>query len=239
MLQISVINESTALKDADIHAMIPALSQQWNQDLRSFWGIEQAYFTFLPHGHAPPSGAWWLVYLDDSTQADALAYHDLTNEGMPVAKVFVRSVLADNASLSVAASHELCEMAVDPWLNGAYQDPHGTFWAAEVCDPVEDDHYGYPIGGVLVSDFVTPGWFGHEHAKGWLDFKGHAKSAFSVLSGGYAQRYDPAKGWQQVNGEFARPMRKEEPTPGSRRERRARQTKSPAKNSAVRWGHRP
>jgi hypothetical protein len=46
-------------------------------------------------------------------------------------------------------------MAVDPWLNSAYQDPHGHFWAGEVCDPVEDDQYGYEINGVLVTDFVN------------------------------------------------------------------------------------
>jgi len=57
-------------------------------------------------------GSWWLVFLDDSDQADALAYHDLTEDGLPISKVFVKTILADNASVSVGATHELCEMAV-------------------------------------------------------------------------------------------------------------------------------
>ena len=151
----------------------------------------------------PPAGSWWCVFLDNSDQADALAYHDLTNEGLPISKVFAKTLMQDKASISVGATHELCEMAVDPWLNSAYQDPHGTFWAGEVCDPVESDQYGYEIGGVLVTDFITPNWFAHEHAQGAIDLKNHAHTAFQVLSGGYAQRFDPRRGWVQVNGRTA------------------------------------
>ena len=49
---------------------------------------------------------------------------------------------------------------------GNCRSEHGVFWTAEVCDAVEDDKYGYEIGGILVADFVTPNWFGHPHAKG-------------------------------------------------------------------------
>jgi hypothetical protein len=37
----------------------------------------------------PAPDGWWLVFLDNSDQAGALAYHDLTNEGLPLSKVFV------------------------------------------------------------------------------------------------------------------------------------------------------
>ena len=142
-----------------------AFDKQWNRDLKAIWGVDAASFAFVPRGQAPAAGNWWVVFLDDSDQARALAYHDLTNDGLPMSKVFVRSVLDDKASISVAATHEICEMAVDPWLNSAYQDATGVFWAGEVCDPVEDDEYGYKIGDVLVTDFVTPNWFGHLHAR--------------------------------------------------------------------------
>src|SRR6266853_926329 len=178
MLQIAVINESTAISDGDVQKMIPAFSAQWNNDLNTVWGVGEAQFTLVPKGTAPAAGAWWVVFLDDSDQANALAYHDLTNEGLPISKVFVKTIMADKATVSVAASHEICEMAVDPWLNSAYQDSQGTFWAGEVCDPVEDDQYGYQINGVLVTDFVTPNWFGHPHAVGDIDFKSRASAAF-------------------------------------------------------------
>src|SRR5271168_195591 len=200
MLQIAVMNESTAISDTEVQGMLPAFSSQWNRDLQPVWGVEDATFKFFPKGQSPAVGTWWLVFLDDSDQANALAYHDLTNEGLPISKVFVKSILADKSSVSVGATHELCEMAVDPWLNSAYQDPQGTFWAGEVRDPVEDDKYGYLIGSTLVSDFVTPNWFAHQYAQTTMDFKGYANASFAVLSSGYAQKFDPQQGWQQING---------------------------------------
>ena len=226
MPQIAVINESTAISDEEVQAMLPAFSQQWNADLKAVWGVDSATFAFVATGVKPSSGSWWLVFLDNSDQAKALAYHDLTDEGLPISKVFVKTIQADNASISVGATHELCEMAVDPWLNSAYQDPNGVFWAGEVCDPVEDDQYGYNIGDVLVTDFVTPNWFAHEHSQGAIDFKQHANKSFEVLSGGYAQFFDSQKGWQQVTGNKAVRSRRAEAPKGSRRERRARRYKT-------------
>ena len=232
MPQIAVFNESTVQSDtfrgeSDVQKMLPAFEQQWNQDLRPVWGVEQASFTLLPQGQTPDAGSWWLVFLDDSDQARALAYHDLTNDGMPISKVFVRTILNHRESLSVAATHELCEMAVDPWLNSAYQDPRsGTFWAGEVCDPVEADRYAYPIGDILVTDFITPNWFAHQRAGSAMDFKLHAARAFEVLAGGYAQYFDPRFGWRQVTGSMAMLSGGAEPAHGARRERRTRLAQS-------------
>jgi hypothetical protein len=235
MPQIAVINESTAIGDGEVQTMLPAFDQQWNKDIGPIWGLEPAGFTFVPKGNPPASGTWWVVFLDNSDQAGALAYHDLTNEGLPISKVFVKTLQADHANVSVGATHEICEMGVDPWLNSAYQDQRGVFWAGEVCDPVEDDQYGYTIGGVLVTDFVTPNWFAHQHAQGAIDFKGHSRAAFEVLSGGYAQKFDPHRGWVQVTGPKALQVaHAAHAAEGSRRERRARQWQD-WRRSEARW----
>jgi hypothetical protein len=53
MPQIAVINESTAISDADV----PAFEQQWNKDLGPVWDVEAAAFTFVPTGgHAASRG---------------------------------------------------------------------------------------------------------------------------------------------------------------------------------------
>jgi hypothetical protein len=238
MLQIAVINESTAIGDVDVKKMIPAFSAQWNKDLKSVWNVADAAFTFTAKRKAPASGSWWVVFFDEPDQAQALAYHDLTNEGLPIAKVFAKVILADKSSVSVAASHEICEMAVDPWLNSSYQDPEGAFWAGEVCDPVEDAESGYKIGGILVTDFVTPNWFRHEHSKGPIDFdfRRHAHAAFDVTTGGFAQKFDLKSGWQQITGAKAmKTVRGSKAPVGSRRERRARDRKQWIQSGA-KWG---
>src|SRR5438105_14631292 len=114
MPQIAVMNESTVMSDADVQKMLAAFDQQWNKDLAPVWGVDAATFTFVPKNRMPAAGSWWLVFLDNSDQAGALAYHDLTNHGQPISKVCVKTLQADHASLSVAATHELCEMSVAP-----------------------------------------------------------------------------------------------------------------------------
>src|SRR5690242_11050047 len=117
MIELAVMNESTAISDADVQAMLPAFDKQWNKDLQPIWGVDAADFTFVPKSQSPAGGTWWVVFLDDSDQAGALAYHDLTNDGLPLSKVFVKTILADRASVSVGATQEICEMGVAPWLN--------------------------------------------------------------------------------------------------------------------------
>lgn len=69
------------------------------------------------------------------------------------------------------------------------------------CDPCELTPYF--IDGVAVSDFVLPAWFtGSAGAFNWC---GTIKSALELLPGGYAQYYDPIKGWQQVYSQTQKP----------------------------------
>jgi hypothetical protein len=78
-----------------------------------------------------------------------------------------------------------------------------------------------------VTDFVTPAWFGFKDASGRLDFQNHSKEAFSVLTGGYAQKFGP-QGWTQITGDKAKAGKKARilhPPKGSRRERRLTRAK--------------
>src|ERR1700722_8111300 len=86
-IQISVINESTVLADADVAPVVAVLQKQVTNDFLPAWGTD-AELTMVAKGDQPASGSWWLVLLDDSDQANALGYHDLTTEGLPIGKVF-------------------------------------------------------------------------------------------------------------------------------------------------------
>ncbi|HEX4341032.1 MAG TPA: hypothetical protein VH062_34220 [Polyangiaceae bacterium] len=90
------------------------------------------------------------------------------------------------------------------------------------------DRRACEIDKVLVTDFVTPAWFGYENSAGPMDFKSDAKTAFKVLPGGYAQYFDAKKGWEQRNGEAANLVQQHviHPALGSRRERRARENRT-------------
>jgi hypothetical protein len=225
--QISVINESTVLADTDVTPVVIALQQQVTNDFRPIWGID-AELKLIPQGTPAPAGTWQLVILDDSDQAGALGYHDLTPDGLPLGKVFAASDLKAGTSWSVTASHELLEMLADPNINLTVfvQDANttGTLYAYEVCDACEDDSLGYQINNILVSDFVYPAWFETFRAQGSTQFDRMNKiqSPLQLLPGGYIGVFSvtDGTGWQQQTAERIPLNLRHRGHVGSRRERR-------------------
>jgi hypothetical protein len=152
-IQVSVINESTVLADTDVVPVVAALQKQVTNDFLPVWGTD-AELKIVPKGAQPPTGSWWLVLLDDSDQANALGYHDLTSDGLPISKAFAASDLKAGTSWTVTASHELLEMLGDPNINLTVfvqnSNAAGILYAYEVCDACEDDSLGYRIDNVLL-----------------------------------------------------------------------------------------
>jgi hypothetical protein len=187
-MRIYVRNESTSMSDADVLDMLPALRRQ-TYHVREWWrtSIEDLIF-----GAPPVDDAWQLVFAETSDEADALGYHDYTPGGRPIAYVFVGDDLKYGYSPSVTASHEICEMIVDPWIAMLFDAGGDVEYAAELCDPVEDDALGYQIhvhghSPVLVSDFVLPNWFQPDAPlTGKFSYRDNARKPFDVLPGGYA-----------------------------------------------------
>ncbi len=226
--QISVINESTVLTDADVTPVVAALQQQVTNDFRPIWGTD-AELKMVPQGTPAPAGTWELVILDDSDQAGALGYHDLTTDGLPLGKVFAASDLKAGTSWSVTASHELLEMLADPNINltAFVQNANttGTLYAYEVCDACEDDSFGYQINNILVSDFVYPAWFESFRAEGSTQFDrlNKIQNPLELLPGGYIGVFSVSdgSGWQQQTAEKIPTNTRQRGHVGSRRERRA------------------
>src|SRR5213594_2301364 len=141
-IKVAVINASTVLKDADAGKAVPALQAQIHNDFAPAWGVD-ADLVFIPKGSEPPAGAWWLAILDNSDQAGALGYHDLTDEGLPLGKVFAASDITYGYEWTVTASHELLEMLADPDINLTVfvqsDATRGLIYMHEVCDACEAD----------------------------------------------------------------------------------------------------
>lgn len=206
MIQIAAINESTVITDLELATCIAALQDQVETDFFPLWGIECKLSGFMkPDGAllaAPPPDYWQLIVLDDSDQAEALGYHELTAAGRPLGKIFAKSDLDAGTSWTVTASHELLEMLADPWIDLSAErdedDGSVSFYAYECCDAVEDDRLAYKIGDILVSDFVTPAWF-QPQAPGPYSFKENVQKPFALAPGGYIGVWrDATDGWQQI-----------------------------------------
>jgi|tagenome__1003787_1003787.scaffolds.fasta_scaffold20968165_3 hypothetical protein len=221
---VAFLNRSSVVSDGEAERMMAALQVQASRDFAKVWGID-VRLRFVPSGDTTSwKGAWNLLLLDTSDEADALGYHDLTPEGRALGKVFAKTTLVEGCAVSVCASHELLEMLLDPYVNLTSFDPErGIFVAYEASDAVETDECGYLIDGVLVSDFVSPAFFdptAAERSDAVFSFKGHVHRPFELAEGGYETVYVPGRGWTQYSKRAAA-RALDRPRVGSRRERRA------------------
>jgi hypothetical protein len=144
---------------------------------------------------------------------DITAFHHF--KGLPVALVFVETVLAERSRLrnrdkvSLAASHELAEMLVDPG-NNLWCDVHkGKLYAYEVCDAVENDHF--PVDGLAMSDFVYPAFFEafRKPKSAQFDHMKRLTQPFQIPEGGYMPRRKAGKIILHASSKKSRELREE------------------------------
>jgi hypothetical protein len=178
---IACINMATVDLGVPFAKLTAALQNCYDQHFLPIWGYPVKLYNTAK---AKPSD-WQLVYLDDADTARALGYHDLTKNGQPVSKIFVKTTKDAGEVVSVTACHELFEMAIDPIANLWAEAADGTEYAYEMCDPVEEDTF--MVDGVEMSNFVHPAWFEpfrHPHGTKF-DHLGLLKAPFSKTKNGY------------------------------------------------------
>lgn len=197
---IACFNQATIPLGVDFDKLIAAMQVYVDKYVAPVWGtpaklIKSAQFV---------KGSWAMVFLDDADQPGALAYHDLTPDGFPLAKVFVRTTLQNGERVSVSASHELVEMLVDPAINMMTTGPDAKLiYAYESADPVEA--LSFKVERIPMSDFVYPSYFEVFRKPGSTRFDrlGKVEKPFQILPGGYQIIFKNGK-WTQVTGSAAK-----------------------------------
>lgn len=225
-INIAVINHSTVVADKDLPPVVAALQRQVTEHFFPAWGAN-ATLAIFAKGVTPPPNFWQLIIADDSTQADALGFHEVTALGMPIGYCFAKSTIESGGSWTVTLSHELLEMLADPEINDTIflqaTDTTGTLYMKEVCDAVEETQY--EIDGVAVSNFCLPSYFEGGVASALqppFDYLKKLPGPLpALLDGGYIGLFEVGSGggWTQKSD-----MRKLHlrivPVPGNRRHRR-------------------
>ncbi|MGH8764927.1 MAG: hypothetical protein ACRET8_04360, partial [Burkholderiales bacterium] len=200
---IACFNKATIPMGVGFDALIAAMQVYVDRHVAPVWGTPAK----LVKSTNFIKGGWAMVFLDDADQPSALAYHDLTPDGLPVSKVFVRTTLQNRDLVSVSASHELVEMLVDPAINLMTTGPDpGAVYAYESADPVEQ--LSFQVKGIAMSDFVYPAYFETFHKAGSVQFDRLKKvrRPFQILSGGYQIIFKNGK-WSQVFGSVSKSKR--------------------------------
>ena len=226
--KIACFNKASTPLGVDFDALIAAMQAFVDQYVVPVWGTPAK----LVKTNGFVKGAWAMVFLDNADQAGALAYHDLTPDGMPEAKVFVKTTLDNKDLVSVSASHELVEMLVDPAINMMTTGPDpNTMYAYESADPVEE--LSFNVNGIPMTDFVYPAYFEAFRKPGSARFDclNKVNRPFQILSGGYQSIFKNGK-WSQVFGSAAKKKRfAREDRRGHRSEQRARAARNKLKRS--------
>lgn len=180
LVRIACINYAKdSINDHEMTQLTAALQKCYDEHFLPVWG----YPVELYVARKPKRTDWQLVYFDDASHKNMLGRHELTHRGQPISKIFVKAL--GDEPVSVAASHELFEMVLDPMANLWADKNRNTQYAYEVCDAVEED--AFVVNGFPMSNFVYPSWFEpFKHPRGTkFDHKGTLKAPFSMTEGGY------------------------------------------------------
>jgi len=180
-VNIACINKATVDLGVPFDALTATLQKCFDLHFLPIWGYPVRLYN--TNGARPTD--WQFVYFDDADTAGALGYHDLTKDGQPVSKIFVKTTLKDDQLVSVTACHELFEMVIDPIANLWAEAADGTEYAYEMCDPVEEDTF--LVNGMQMSNFLYPTWFEpFKHLpRTKYDHLGLLTKPFSLTKGGY------------------------------------------------------
>ena len=221
---IACVNQATTPLSVDLDELIAAMQEYVDKHVAPVWSTPAR----LVRSSDFIKGAWGLVFLDDSDHADTLGIHDLTDEGLPLAKVFVRATLKSGETVSVCASHELVEMLVDPAVNLLVVGPRRKLYAYESADPVEE--LSFKVNNLPMSDFVYPSYFEafRKPKSVQFDHLKKLKKPFEIHSGGYLSVFQNGK-WKPVFATQAKKKRfGREDRRGHRSEARKKQALKPS-----------
>jgi hypothetical protein len=208
VLQVGLVDKTGKLDKQLVHSVAAALNVQVIRDLQPFWDV-QATVIYLPDPKHIPIGVWPAFLVDNLPPGEGGVHMDKNNQPF---SLIVASPESDG--WTVAASHEVLEMLVDPLGNrmqtsravevdngGTIHDgPGEVSYLVEACDPCEADSFSYLIQGVAVSDFLTPHFYDPVTTPGTrYSFTGAISAPRQILPGGYISWVDPATNeWQQL-----------------------------------------
>ncbi len=200
--RIACIQKTNLPLGVDFNRLMIVLQKFIDSVFAPIWGVPAKLIksdTFIPK-------AWAIVFLDKADVSNALGYHHLTPEGLPLSKIFVESTLRAGQKVSVTASHELAEMLVDPAINLCAIGPEGLIYAYETADAVEEEEF--LVDGIAMSDFVYPAFFEgfRKPASVQFDYLKKVRRPFQILKGGYMPVFKNGK-WTQIFGSAAKKIR--------------------------------
>jgi hypothetical protein len=199
---VALVSEASSIQMGDLLKVSAALQKQASRDLAPIWEISATVDAFAKLEDVP-DGYWPMIIKDNIGQPGAAGVH-MDKDGQPFA------LISSAGSLdvwSLTASHEMCEMLVDPsgdrqvTSDSPKPEQGRVSFLVEVCDPCEAADFAYTVNSILVSDFYTPHYFDPVTASGVrFSYTSAITRPRQVLRGGYLSWKDSVSGhwWQEI-----------------------------------------
>jgi hypothetical protein len=209
---VALVSLTAAVPRNTLMRVAAAVQKQVTRDLAPIWGLNATVDAFdrieeVPSDYRPvlvfAEGAELELALDRAVGSDRAQrlieqFSDQELGGLHL-NSYTRQPFAlveVSEAWPVIASHEICELLVDPFGSTLRAGPHPCDAArrvrflVEVCDPCQAIYY--TVNGVLVSDFYTPRFFDPVPIDGArYSFCGAIRKPLDVLPGGYISWIDP------------------------------------------------
>jgi hypothetical protein len=210
-VKVGFINRSTGIRNDEFRNAVSAFNSQARRDFGPAWSIKASAVALPRNFTESLDRVDAIIYIDDKPKKDdgTLGYHDKRTTGMPFGICYHEISDSLGEPWTVTASHELCELLLNPWIGSYEYGPHPenpqkmVFHWREACDAVQSQQYTIKNKNgsrVAVSDFVLPLYFtveaeapgpGRYKANDWLESR---LKSFGVLKGGYVGYFDPRTG---------------------------------------------
>ncbi len=192
---IALLSQSSVVTQSDLADYVVPYQSFVDDWIARFYPTMRATIV-APRTARAPVGSWIIHYLDGLNQPGAAGFHSDSHQ-KPAAYVDA------GQDPLFTGSHELAEMLGDPAGNNLYlapspdptDDGKQVQILDELADPCEDDSFAINVGGVALSDFITPS-FGNG-TSGPYDAAGKLTQAREVGIGGYISWIDDAV-WKQA-----------------------------------------
>ncbi|HYX37230.1 MAG TPA: hypothetical protein VE954_29350 [Oligoflexus sp.] len=201
MFTIQVVNRSNISRD-EVALAVNAINQQLLKHFFPAWQIRVVCKVAPVKLELREVDAGAVIFLTNHGRADCQGYHDVVKKtGVPYGFCFVN--LLNDEPWSVTLSHEILELALNPYCDAYHLSKHPerhekrhVFLWREAADPVQCQSYPIKVNrkSVLVSDFVYPNYFTpYSESIGRNNHLDNISSC-SLAEGGYLGFYDPLTG---------------------------------------------
>lgn len=202
MQPIALVPHGAPVSPQELALVASAIQIQLVRDVGPAWHTQSSCAAFPALQDVPVGYAVVLVVADAKGSA-GLHFRPKFPDEPPFALVQYQPKL----TWSIAASHEVIELLIDPLGNRLFAGMHPlnpgvrVDYLAEICDPCQDARCAYQVDhqhAVLVSDFCLPAFYGIEPAAGPYSFRRSLATPFSVATGGYLSWREPNGAWFQL-----------------------------------------